>query len=150
MQQIKIAVYNYFFQLLEDKLSIANKALTELHNAASNETKSTAGDKHETALAMLQIEQANKNKQKDELLVQKAAMQIIDPTLTTISVVQGSLVKTKQGYFFISAALGKMKNGSYTVYAISSQSPLGQQVMGLKKGSVFSFNQTQYVIEDIC
>jgi hypothetical protein len=35
------------------------QVLADLKESGANETKSTAGDKHETALAMLQIEQAN-------------------------------------------------------------------------------------------
>jgi hypothetical protein len=44
-------------------VAAVQKVLADLHHSASNETKSTAGDKHETALAMLQLEQENKRQQ---------------------------------------------------------------------------------------
>lgn len=149
MQEIKVSAYNYFLRALEEKLSLVSASLADLHDSATGETKRTAGDKHETALAMVQIEQANKQKQKDELLAQKAVMQKIDPSIHTVSIVQGSLVKTSQHYFFISAALGKMNLNEDNIFAISPQSPLGQKMMGLKKGDQFSFNQTHYNIEEI-
>ena len=56
-------VYSAFAQLLNEKINNVQQILQELHRSAANETKSTAGDKHETALAMLQIEQENKRSQ---------------------------------------------------------------------------------------
>ena len=67
----KEKVCEQFRQLLQDKISSQQKVLLELRQSASNETKSSAGDKHETALAMLQIEQANSGSQLSELLLQK-------------------------------------------------------------------------------
>lgn len=149
MEALKKIVYDHFLQLLNQRLLIIANDLNDLASSAANETKSTAGDKHETALAMLQIEQANKNKQRDELLAQKAVMEKIDPAIKTVSIVQGSLVKTQQHYFFISAALGKTVIDGNTIFAISSQSPIGQKMMGLKKGESFSLNQTHYTIDEI-
>src|SRR6478672_5489276 len=117
----KKLVYDHFLEILNKKLLLVENDLKDLHASAAGETKSTAGDKHETALAMLQIEQANKNKKKEELLIQKAVMEKIDPQLKTIAVVQGSLVKTQQHYFFISAALGKIMIETAQVFAISAQ-----------------------------
>ena len=51
--------------------------LNDLKESGANETKSTAGDKHETALAMVQIEQANIRKQLEEALAQKAILEKI-------------------------------------------------------------------------
>ena len=149
MHAFKKLVYDHFSKVINEKLSIVSKDLHDLAVAAASETKSTAGDKHETALAMLQIEQANKNKQKDELLAQKAVMQKTDPSITTVSVVQGSLVKTQEHCFFVSAALGKTQVDGKTVFAISAQSPIGQVMMGLKVGERFSINQANYLIEAI-
>jgi hypothetical protein len=56
---LKQKIYNYYLQLINDKVHLLQQVLADLKESGSNETKSTAGDKHETALAMLQIEQAN-------------------------------------------------------------------------------------------
>lgn len=147
--QFKRKVYDHYVQLLDDKISAIEKILSDLKESGANETKSTAGDKHETALAMLQIEQANKRAQLQELYSQKAVMNKIDPAITAAQVVNGSLIKTNKGYFFISVALGKTVVDNSSIIALSSQSPLGKNLVGLKKGAVVSFNQTQYLVEEI-
>lgn len=149
MQQFKQKVFQHYQQLLDDKIASLQKILDDLKESGANETKSTAGDKHETALAMLQIEQANKRAQMQELLEQKAVLNKIDPTVIPVQVTNGTLIQTNKGYFFMSVALGKALIDNITVIALSAQSPLGKILMGLKKGAVASFNQTQYIIEEI-
>ncbi len=149
MQQFKQKVFQHYQQLLDDKTASLQKILDDLKESGANETKSTAGDKHETALAMLQIEQANKRAQMQELLEQKAVLNKIDPTVIPVQVTNGTLIQTNKGYFFMSVALGKALIDNITVIALSAQSPLGKILMGLKKGAVVSFNQTQYIVEDI-
>jgi transcription elongation GreA/GreB family factor len=61
----------------------------------------------------------------------------------------GSLIKTNRGYFFMGVALGKAVVDNITVIAVSPQSPLGQQLMGLKENEVAVINTTEYVIESI-
>ena len=125
------------------------KILNDLKESGANETKSTAGDKHETALAMLQIEQANTRGQMQEVLLQKAALEKIDSTVSAQMIVNGSLIKTNRGYFFMSTALGKAMVENITVMALSPQSPLGQKLMGLKAGDTAAINDIDYVIESI-
>lgn len=125
------------------------KVLNDLKESGANETKSTAGDKHETALAMLQIEQANTRGQMQEVLLQKAALEKIDSTVSAQMIVNGSLIKTNRGYFFMSTALGKAMVENITVMALSPQSPLGQKLMGLKAGDTAAINDIDYVIESI-
>ena len=59
----KQRVYEQCRQRIDEKISLLSHMLEELKESSSNETKSTAGDKHETALAMLQIEQENTGRQ---------------------------------------------------------------------------------------
>lgn len=123
--------------------------LADLKESSSNETKSTAGDKHETALAMLQIEQANTSSQLNEVLRQKAILEKINPTVSTTIIVNGSLIKTNRGFLFLSVALGKAVIGQISVIALSQQSPLGQKLLGLSVNDTAEINQTKYVIENI-
>lgn len=125
------------------------QVLADLKESGSNETKSTAGDKHETALAMLQIEQANTRAQLQELLAQKTTLESINPGLTATIIVNGSLVKTNRGYFFMSTALGKAIVAGISVIALSPHSPLGQKLMGLKETDVLEVNDHSYRIERI-
>lgn len=126
-----------------------HNVLAGLKESGSNETKSTAGDKHETALAMLQIEQANTRGQLQEALKQKAALEKINPSICALMIVNGSLVKTNRGYLFMSIALGKAMLENITIIALSPQSPLGQKLMGLKCGEVAKINSVEYIVESI-
>ena len=125
------------------------QVLADLKESGTNETKSTAGDKHETALAMLQIEQANKRNQLQEVMTQKNALEKINPALTSNTILNGSLIKTSRGYLFMSVALGKAVVEDKTVIALSPQSPLGQKLMSLSINSTASVNNIDYTIESI-
>jgi transcription elongation GreA/GreB family factor len=146
---VKQKVYNHYMQKVNDKLSQLRQVLADLKESSSNETKSTAGDKHETALAMLQIEQANVGAQLQDILDKKAALEKIDPGLSAATIINGTLVRTDKGYLFISAALGKATIEGHAVIALSLRSPLGQKLMGLSVGDVAEINNTKYLVETI-
>ncbi len=146
---LKQKIYDHYLQLIDEKVKMLQQVLADLKESGSNETKSTAGDKHETALAMLQIEQANKRAQLQEVLNQKTALEKIDPAITANMVVNGSLIKTNRGWLFVSIAAGKATIADIHVIALSPQSPLGQKLMGLKVKDAAEINNMEYVIEII-
>lgn len=146
---LKQKIYNHYQQVLNDKINLLHLVLADLKESGANETKSTAGDKHETALAMLQIEQANKREQLMQLLNQKAIYEKINPEIIAAIVVTGSLIKTNKSYLFLSVALGKAQVDDIEVIALSPQSPLGQKLMGLKQGDKATINNMDYFIESI-
>ena len=137
------------------ELEIANKiahllqGLKDLKISAANETKSTAGDKYETALAMLQIEQANVNKQLQIFKDQQLVLQRINPDHQVSTVGLGSLICTNVGYFFLSVALGKIEVDGVTVFAISPLSPLGAKLLRLQKNDTVSINNRAYSILNV-
>ncbi len=146
---LKQKIYTHYQQLINVKVAMLQQTLADLKESGANETKSTAGDKHETALAMLQIEQANTRGQLQEVLNQKIAIEKINPLITADIIVIGSLIKTNRGYLFMSTALGKTVIDNITVIALSPQSPLGLKLMGLKVGEKAAVNNTEYFIEVI-
>lgn len=146
---LKQKIYDHYLQLVNDKIQLLQQVLADLKETGANETKSTAGDKHETALAMIQIEQANTRRQLEEAFLQKTAFEKINPGLSTLQIVTGSLVKTNRGYLFMSIALGKKNIDNISVTALSPQSPLGEKLMGLKAGDTVELNSNQFVIENI-
>lgn len=146
---LKQKAYDNYLQLINDKVSRLQQILADLKESGSNETKSTAGDKHETALAMLQIEQANTRGQLDVALKQKAILEKINPTVSAQVIVNGSLIKTNSGYLFMSVALGKSLVDDIPVIALSPQSPLGMKLIGLSVSDIAEFNGKKYLIENI-
>ena len=145
----KQKVYGQYLQSLNDKIRLLRTALDDLKESSSNETKSTAGDKHETALAMLQIEQKNVSQQLKESVDQKVLFERINPNIIKPEAGTGSLLKTSGGYFFLSIALGKIVVDGITIIAISARSPLGQKLIGLKVNDTAEIKGTRYVVENI-
>jgi len=136
-------------RLINDKIGLLRHTLNDLKESSSDETKSTAGDKHETALAMLQIEQKNVSQQLKEALEQKILFEQIKPTLVKQEITKGSLIKTNKGYLFLSVALGKIIVDEIPIIAISPRSPLGQKLIGLKVNDTAELNGIKYVVENI-
>lgn len=145
----KEKIHGHCLNLINDKISLLQQVLADLKESAGNETKSTAGDKHETALAMLQIEQANTRGQLEDVLQKKAALKRINPVSSPEQIVNGSLVKTNRGYLYLSVALGKINTDGIDVIALSPQSPLGEKMMGLIVGDTVEMNGNFYIIEVI-
>jgi hypothetical protein len=146
---LKEKIYQHYLAVINDKIQLLQQVLADLKESGANETKSTAGDKHETALAMLQIEQANKREQLKEIVAQKVALERIDPSKIASTILNGSLIKTNHGYFFMSIALGKAVVNDITVIALSPQSPLGKKLMGLSVADKTEVNNNSYTIESI-
>ena len=145
----KQKIYFNYLQIIQDKVVMLQQTLTDLKESGSNETKSTAGDKHETALAMLQIEQANNRGHLQDALEQLAVLQKINPGNISQKVINGSLIKTNKGYFFMSIALGKVVVDDFTIFSLSPQSPLGAKFMGMSMGDKTNVNGNEYLVEEI-
>jgi transcription elongation GreA/GreB family factor len=146
---LKQKIHHHYLQMVKDKVRMLQQVLDDLKESGTSETKSTAGDKHETALAMLQIEQANTRARLKEVLEQKIVLEKINPALSTVKIVNGSLIKTNKGWLYISTALGKATVEKISVIALSPQSPLGKKLMGLSKNDSAEINNNSYLIEVI-
>ena len=146
---LKQKIYVHYLTAVNDKIKWLQQVLADLKESGTNETKSTAGDKHETALAMLQIEQANTREQLKEALAQKAVLAKINPGLPATAIINGSLIKTNRGYFYLSIGLGKATIENIDVFALSPQSPVGLKLWGLTINDVAVINNSSYIIESI-
>ena len=145
----KEKVYQRFLQVMNNKISLLQQNLDSLSFSARNETKRTAGDKHATALAMLQIEQENLRSQLNEAKNQQSVIQKLDPAVMLSRIGPGALVKTSQGFFFISIAIGKIREEGIEVISLSLQSPLGSRLYGLVPGQELILNTRSYFIEEV-
>jgi transcription elongation GreA/GreB family factor len=136
-------------QLLQDKIDVFRDMISGLTEDAQNDAKGSAGDKHETALSMMHIEQEKLNHKLKEILEQKAILDKIDATLNHTKIALGSLVQTNGMLLFISAALPKITVENKTIIAVSPQSPLGSKLMGNEVGFQFEINATKFKIESV-
>jgi len=146
--QFKFTIVAACKEVLDAKIKFLNDALQEATDAGNNETKSTAGDKHETGRAMMQLEQEKLGNQLVDLESQKNDFDKIDFSINHTAVTNGSLIETNKGFFFIASAIGKLEVDQTTVFVISKKSPLALILLGLKSNDTVDFNGMKYLIKN--
>ena len=146
---MKEKILKHHQQLLQDKEDIFRDMIAGLTEDAKNDAKGSAGDKHETALSMMHIEQEKLNFKLREILKQKDILNKIDASLNHTKIALGSLVKANGMYLFICAALPKIVIDGKTIIALSPQSPLGLKLMGNSVGFSFEINSSNFIIENV-
>ena len=146
---LKQKIKQRHLQLLQDKIDVYQDMISGLSDDAQNDAKGSAGDKHETALSMMHLEQEKLNHKLREVLDQKNILDRIDDSVIHQKVALGSLVQTNGMLLFISTALPKITIDNKTVFALSPQSPLGSQLMGNSIGFSAEVNGKQYKIESL-
>jgi hypothetical protein len=145
----KQKIYQYYSQLVQDRIDVFRDMIVALTEDSKNDAKGSAGDKHETALSMMHLEQEKLNNKLREVVAQKAILDKIDSSKIAGSIVVGSLVKANGIYLYLSLALPKINIEGVNVIALSPQSPLGNKLMGNTVGFTFEINTTKYLIEEI-
>ncbi|CAM3990809.1 hypothetical protein [Flavobacterium weaverense] len=145
----KQKIYTYYLQLVQDKIDVFRDMISALTEDSKNDAKGSAGDKHETALSMMHIEQEKLNRKLREVLDQKIILDKIEATAITETIILGSLIKANGIFLYLSVALPKVAIEGINVIALSPQSPLGNKLMGMKVGHSFEINTTKYIIEEV-
>ncbi len=142
-------IYRYYQQLLQDRIDVFRDRIAALAADARNDAKGSAGDKHETALSMMHLEQEKLNVKLAEIYAQKEVLDRIDPLSSGPRIAIGSLVKANGMWLFVATALPKISVDGKSVLALSPQSPLGQKLMGADVGFSFEILHTPYTVEAI-
>lgn len=129
---------------IDYKINTLEGLLQNAINAVADDTKSTAGDKHETSRAMAQIEQEKLAKQLSEAQNLKAlARKILQEQQTSKVIGVGSFLQINKDYFLLSVPFGKFEVAGKHVFALSPVSPIGQVLIGKKSGDTISFKGEQ-------
>ena len=147
--EFKQKIHTHYLQMVQDRIDVFKDMISGLTEDSKNDAKGSAGDKHETALSMMHIEQEKLTNKLKEAIAQKAILDKIDPLKTTENIILGSLVKANGIYLYLSVALPKITIDGINVIALSPQSPLGNHLMGNKVGFEFEINGTKYLIQEI-
>ena len=146
---LKQKIHQHYTQQVQDKIDVFRDMISALTEDSKNDAKGSAGDKHETALSMMHLEQEKLNYKLKEVLDQKAVLDKIDSFSIHTTIALGSLVQANGIYLYVSLALTKINIEQINVIALSPQSPLGIKLMGNKVGFEFEINTTKYLIESI-
>lgn len=123
LHQLCVAHVNERLQTIERTIASNQKALT-------SETKSSAGDKHETGRAMLQLEMEKAGQQLQSIQQMKETLSRIDPSKNSEIISLGSLVETNLANYFLSVGAGQLTIENKIYFAISTSSPIGKLLLG--------------------
>ncbi len=146
---MKQQILHRYKEILQDRIDVYQDMISGLTIDAQNDAKGSAGDKHETALSMMHIEQEKLNHKLKEVLEQQAILNKIDAAQLHRKVAMGSLVQANSMLLFICAALPKITHEDKTIFALSPQSPLGSKLMGNEVGFSVEVNGKMYWIESV-
>lgn len=125
------------------------KQLDGLKASLGSETKSSAGDKHETGRAMLQLEQEKLGKQLHEAETLHRVLQQVPKDRKPEKAALGSLVTTDKNRYYIAVSAGKHEVDDWIVYCISASTPIGKLMLGKQVGDEFLFNGVRQRILEI-
>jgi len=147
--KIRDALFMQCRKVIDEKVIFLHALMVEAQEAANEETKGSAGDKHETGRAMMHQERDRHAAVLAEALEQKRTFDQIRHDETSLHVKAGSLVKTDDGNFLIAVGIGKIEADGMTAFAIAASSPIGVLMLGKKAGEIISFNNKQYHIREV-
>lgn len=145
-KQILIQHYNHY---LNERINTLREMIVDLTEDSLNDAKGSAGDKHETGLAMMHLEQEKLNRKLQEVVDIQSKFLKIDYSIVSNQVILGSLVSANDTYFLISVSLPKIEIEGKNIFAVSPEAPLAQKMLGANLGDFINVNQIDYLIRSI-
>ncbi|NEN25490.1 GreA/GreB family elongation factor [Cryomorpha ignava] len=149
MSKIKEALSSAMLHILNQRIDESKAAIDSAIESRNTATKSSAGDKHETGRALMQIEIDNQKKQVANSILLKSTLAQIPLDTNTHTIDFGSLVETSQGFFYLSVSLGKVELSGGVYFTVSPSTPLAQALIGAKLGDTITFQNRSYEILSI-
>jgi len=131
---------------VHDRADTVQNIINSNQQALSSETKSSAGDKHETGRAMLQLEMEKASQQLSSINDMKSVLSKISLE-NSDNVKLGSLVVTNHINYFLAVSAGEIKIENQVYYAISPSSPIGKLLLGKRVGEVITYNREINILE---
>lgn len=144
--EFSLALKEECIQLLHRRLTVYQEEWTQLSNDAAQEGKSSAGDKHETARAMAQLEQEKLAGQIAEIKDQLLYISGLDTKEAQQKIQPGSLVETDQGLFYLTVPIGRISFRGCEVMVCSPVSPIGKLFLRSQVTDKITFGTRQYTV----
>ena len=142
-------LYAHCQKYIEAKRLLLEEQKKVLQGALMSESKSSAGDKHETGRAMVQLDREKLGNQIAELEQNQQKLNTLKNHKTTTSVSLGSVVLTDKENYYISIATNFCEIDAKKYYCISAQSPIGKLLIGKKVNDKIEFNKRLSTILEI-
>ena len=138
--KIKEALFEQCEVFVNKRLYNIENVIFSNQKALQSETKSSAGDKHETGRAMLQLEMEKAGQQLAGITQMKVVLSKIDILKTSKNACLGSVIITAKVSYFLSISAGQLVVADKSYFAISVSSPMGKLLLGKQEKEVISFN----------
>ncbi|WP_353777028.1 3-oxoacyl-ACP synthase [Winogradskyella sp. 3972H.M.0a.05] len=146
---VKESLYKQCSDFVESRLQTVQRTINEIQEALTTETKSTAGDKHETGRAMLQLEREKAGNQLAEIQKLKEILSKIDITKQSNHIGLGSVVYTTKANYFLAVSAGEIVYNNQHFFAISPNTPIGKLLLGNTVGATVKFRTQEFEITEI-
>jgi transcription elongation GreA/GreB family factor len=145
----KKRLYKRVMDHLDERLISLEKLQEDLRDELTRESKSSAGDKYETSRAMTHLEQEKLLQQQHVFTQMKARLSSLNPDGKHEKIGFGSLVKTTEGWYFLSVALGEILCDDLSVFVLSNAAPLAQILTGKKAGNTLFFQGKEIKVLEV-
>ncbi|GAB3167967.1 transcription elongation factor [Telluribacter humicola] len=146
---MKQKVLAHLKALLDERMAVSWQAMEAAQASANEQSKSSVGDKYETARAMGQLDRDMFARQYEQARQERLVLERINEAEVLTRVALGSLVNTTAGQFFMAVSVGMVTLDGATVMAVSLASPIGKLLMGKGVGESFQFQGKTHKIEAI-
>ena len=146
---LKTQVHDALTKALLKKHQELTAILVEASGGKSNDAKSSAGDKHEVGVAMVQLEQEKLGKQVQIIEEQLTLLSRMDSTKNHLKISLGSLVHCEQQWYYFSIGQGLLHVEDQAVFCLNPQAPLGTALLGKSAKDEVSFQGRKMVIQSI-
>ncbi|MEW4922166.1 3-oxoacyl-ACP synthase [Algibacter sp. 2305UL17-15] len=146
---IKEQLYKKCQEFVENRFQTIQNTIKEIQESLLSETKSSAGDKHETGRAMLQLEREKAGNQLAEIQKVKESLSKIHIEKSSETVGLGSVVFTNNLNYFVGISAGELMVDSVIFYAISASTPIAQLLLSKKVGDQIQFRNTTFTITEL-
>lgn len=139
MLEFKRDIFRVCSEKVSQRIASLEAELHTLAESASSDTKSSMGDKYETAREMINLEKEKFSTQLADAQKMKATLDSLDIDAVHQKAVLGSLIKSSTCLFFISVSLGKIVVNGKEVFVLSPASPIGQGLIGKQVNNSLEF-----------
>lgn len=146
---LRLALLKKLHDYIEQLIDASTRDWQAAIQSRNEDTKSSAGDKHETNRAMMQAEIDKAETQLLRYKQFKSELENIKGKTPCKTIQTGSLIITPTEGYFIGIPLGKHSIVGFDVYCISAVSPIGKELVGKKTGDKVKFNNRTILIEHI-
>lgn len=146
---LKKILFNNCVEYVKNRQNTIKKTIGSNKEALHSESKSSAGDKHETGRAMLQLEMEKAGQQLKEVDQMKLVLKRIQYNSISTTVSLGSVVVTENGNYFLGVSIGEFIIDKKPYFVISLNTPIGKLLLGKVKNDVFLFQGKQTKILEV-